>query len=84
MLQLAHIRQHTEQVIQRLQHKHLADAASLVQELLATDDARKLAQAQLDQLLAEQNQLAKEIGGLMKNGEKSAAEALKVKVAGLK
>jgi seryl-tRNA synthetase len=84
MLQLAHIRQHTEQVIQRLQHKHLADAASLVQELLATDDARKLAQAQLDQLLAEQNQLAKEIGGLMKNGEKSAAEALKGKVAGLK
>jgi seryl-tRNA synthetase len=84
MLQLAHIRQHTEQVIQKLQHKHLADAASLVGEVLATDDARKAAQAQLDQLLAEQNQLAKEIGGLMKNGEKEAAEVLKTKVAGLK
>jgi seryl-tRNA synthetase len=84
MLQLAHIRQHTEQVIQKLQHKHLADAASLVEEVLATDDARKAAQAQLDQLLAEQNQLAKEIGGLMKNGEKEAAEVLKTKVAGLK
>jgi seryl-tRNA synthetase len=84
MLQLAHIRQHTELVIQKLQLKHLADAASLVGEVLATDDARKAAQAQLDQLLAEQNQLAKEIGGLMKNGEKEAAEVLKTKVAGLK
>ncbi|MDP2187578.1 MAG: serine--tRNA ligase [Sphingobacteriaceae bacterium] len=84
MLQLAHIRQHTEQVIQKLQHKHLADAASLVHEVLATDDARKAAQVQLDQLLAEQNQLAKEIGGLMKNGQKEAAEALKTKVAVLK
>lgn len=84
MLQLAHIRQHTAQVIQKLQHKHLADAASLVDEVLATDDARKSAQAQLDQLLSEQNQLAKEIGGLMKNGEKNTAEALKTKVAALK
>jgi seryl-tRNA synthetase len=84
MLQLAYIRQHTAQVIQKLQHKHLADAASLVEEVLATDDARKSAQAQLDQLLSEQNQLAKEIGGLMKNGEKTAAEELKTKVAALK
>jgi len=84
MLQLAQIRQHTDQVIQKLQHKHLADAASLVQQLLATDDLRKAAQVDLDQLLAEQNQLAREIGSLMKKGDKAAAEALKTKVASLK
>lgn len=84
MLQLAQIRQQTDLVIQKLQHKNLADAASLVEEVLATDDARKSAQAQLDLLLAEQNQLAKEIGSLMKNGEKTAAEELKIKVGVLK
>jgi len=84
MLQLAQIRQHTDQVIQKLQHKHLADAASIVQQLLATDDLRKAAQVDLDQLLAEQNQLAREIGSLMKKGDKAAAEALKTKVASLK
>lgn len=84
MLQLAQIRQQTALVIQKLQHKNLVDAASLIEEVLATDDARKSAQAQLDLLLAEQNQLAKEIGSLMKNGEKTASDELKAKVGALK
>lgn len=84
MLQIAQIRQDTPLVIQKLQHKHLADAADMVAELLASDDERKRLQASLDDLLAQQNQLAREIGPLMQSGDKAAAEALKAKVADLK
>jgi len=84
MLQLATIRQNPEHVIARLEHKHLANAANLVHELLATDDQRKALQAQLDQTLADQNNLAREIGVLMKAGKQQEAEVLKQQVAVLK
>lgn len=84
MLQIAQIRQDTAQAIQKLQHKHLVDAADMVTELLAMDDERKRLQAALDGLLAQQNQLAREIGPLMQSGQKAEAEALKAKVASLK
>ena len=41
------------------------DAANLVSEIIALDDARKKAQTELDAKLAEQNALAKQIGMLM-------------------
>ncbi|MFN3529347.1 MAG: serine--tRNA ligase [Bacteroidia bacterium] len=84
MLQIATLRQHTEQVIHQLQHKHVADAAMLVTEIIQKDDQRKRIQAELDQLLARQNQLAREIGQQMKLGDKSAADVLKADVASLK
>lgn len=84
MLQIAVLRQNPDQVIERLQHKHLPDAAALVHQILAADDQRKSLQAQLDNLLAEQNTLAREIGELMKSGKQAEGTALKNKVAGLK
>jgi seryl-tRNA synthetase len=84
MLQINYIRQHTEQVIERLQHKHLAGAAALVSQILKSDDHRRALQTELDQLLSEQNNLAKLIGQHMKNGEKEMAENLKQQVAALK
>lgn len=84
MLQLSQIRQNPAQVIERLQHKHLPNAANLVKQILAADDQRKALQAQLDTSLAEQNNLAREIGSLMKSGKQAEGEALKYKVAALK
>ena len=84
MLQLAVLRQNPAQVIERLQHKHLPDAENLVNQILAADDQRKALQAQLDNSLAEQNNLAREIGSLMKSGKHGEGEALKTKVAALK
>lgn len=48
------------------------------------DDKRKTAQQTLDNTLAEQNALAKEIGGLMKSGNKEEAEVKRARVAELK
>ena len=52
--------------------------------MLALDDKRKTAQQTLDNTLAEQNALAKEIGGLMKSGNKEEAEVKRTRVAELK
>ncbi len=84
MLLLQTLRQYPAFVIERLQLKGVRDAAELVQAVLTNDDQKKTTKTQLDQLLAEQNQLAREIGQLMKAGDKSQAEQLKEKVTGLK
>ncbi len=84
MLLLQTLRQNPAFVIERLQLKRVADAAELVEAVLATDDDRKNTKNQLDLLLNEQNQLAREIGSLMQSGQKEATEGLKAKVAALK
>lgn len=84
MLLLQTLRQDPAFVIERLQLKGVRDAAELVQAVLTNDDQKKSTKSQLDLLLAEQNQLAREIGQLMKSGEKTQAEKLKEKVASLK
>lgn len=60
------------------------DAAAIIDEVLALDDKRKTVQQTLDNTLAEQNALAKEIGGLMKSGNKEEAEVKRARVAELK
>ncbi|WP_027000970.1 serine--tRNA ligase [Eisenibacter elegans] len=84
MLQLQHIREQTQAVIQGLEKRGLAEASSWVSEILTTDQQRRETQATLDQLLAQANQLAKQIGQLMKEGNKAEAEAAKAQTADLK
>lgn len=84
MLLLQTLRQDPNFVVQRLQLKGVADAAELVQAVLTNDDQKKSTKSRLDALLAEQNQLAREIGQLMKTGDTQAAEVQKQKVAQLK
>ncbi len=84
MLQLPFIRENRERTIQGLEKKYVKDAATLVDTLLNTDQQRRDTQAQLDQLLAQANSLAKEIGGLMKAGKKEEAEAAKSQTAAIK
>lgn len=84
MLLLQTLRQDPAFVIERLQLKGVRDAAELVQAVLENDDQKKSTKSRLDLLLAEQNQLAREIGQLMKSGDKNEAEQRKEKVATLK
>lgn len=84
MLQLPFIRENRERTIQGLEKKYVKEAATLVDTLLDTDQQRRDTQAQLDQLLAQANSLAKEIGGLMKAGKKEEAEAAKSQTAAIK
>ena len=83
MLTLKTIREQRELVIERLKVKNF-DATQWVEQVIAIDDERKATQTRLDSNLAEQNAIAKQIGGLMKEGKKEEAEAAKQKVAALK
>lgn len=83
MLQVQFIRQNKELVLERLGIKHFKEPA-LVDEILALDDQRKKLTLDYDETQAKINSASKEIGKLMASGDKSAAEARKQEVAGLK
>lgn len=83
MLTIKQIKEDKEAVVRKLAKKGF-DAAAIIDEVLALDDKRKTAQQTLDNTLAEQNALAKEIGGLMKSGKKEEAEVKRARVAELK
>jgi seryl-tRNA synthetase len=78
MLQTAFIRENREKVIQALGKRNF-DAAPLVDEVIALDEKRRSTQVELDTVLSESNKLSKDIGELMKAGEKAKATLLKEK-----
>ena len=79
MLQIAFIRENQEKVIKALTKRNI-DATQTVREVVALDENRRATQLEMDNLLADTNKLSKDIGELMKSGEKSKAEILKQKV----
>lgn len=83
MLQIAFIRDNQEKVIKALAKRNM-DATAIVEEVVQLDEKRRSTQAELDNTLAESNKLSKDIGDLMKNGEKSKAAILKEKTVLLK
>ena len=83
MLQLNYIREQKEEAIQKLAKKGF-DATTILTEVITLDDKRKSTQAELDSVLAQSNQIAKEIGVLFKNGEVEKANAAKAQTATLK
>jgi seryl-tRNA synthetase len=78
MLQIAFIRENQEKVIKALAKRNM-DATALVQTVVTLDEKRRAAQLELDNILGESNKLSKDIGELMKGGEKAKAEILKEK-----
>jgi len=83
MLQIAYIRENQDKVIKALAKRNL-DATEMIQKVIDLDEQRRSSQVELDNLLAESNKLSKEIGELMRNGEKSKAEILKEKTGKFK
>jgi len=84
MLTLKMITEETEKVISGLEKKHFKGAREAIAEVMAIDKERREAQTQLDRNLSDAKKLAAEIGGLMKQGRKDEAEAIKAQVAALK
>jgi seryl-tRNA synthetase len=84
MLQVAVIREEKEKVINGLRKRRLKNIEQTIETVLSLDNTRKQTQRQQDDLLAESNGLAKEIGNLMKSGQKEQAEKLKVRTAEIK
>jgi len=83
MLTLKVIRDNKEEVIRRLAVKHF-DAKAIIDSIIALDDKRKAIQVQLDNNLAEQNSLAKQIGKLFAEGKTTEANEAKSRTAELK
>ena len=84
MLTLKLITEETERVIRGLEKKHFKGAKEAIDEVLSVDKRRREAQQQLDKNLAEAKKLAAQIGGLMKEGKKDEAEAVKAQVSAMK
>ncbi len=83
MLQVAYIRDHKEDVIQRLKKRNI-DATSMINDVISFDEDRRQLQTRLDNSKAESNTISKEIGNLFKSGEVQKANLLKEKTAQLK
>lgn len=83
MLQVPFIRSNVELVKERLAFRHFSKV-ELIDELISLDDKRKAMQFAKDELLAKVNSVSKEIGALMKSGDRQAAEDRKKEVAELR
>lgn len=84
MLTIQFIRENPETTVKGLEKRNFKNAAETVQQAIDIDQNRRETQGELDATLAEANQLAKEIGGLMKAGKRDEAEGIKAKTSDLK
>ncbi|MBP5327042.1 MAG: serine--tRNA ligase [Bacteroidales bacterium] len=84
MLQLQYIKEHRDECIERLKIKHVADVEQRIDEIIALDEQRRSIQKKADDIKAEQNNIAKEVGMLFKQGKRDEAEAKKARTAELK
>ena len=84
MLTLKLITEETDRVIRGLEKKHFKNAKEAIDEVLAVDKKRREAQQQLDKNLSEAKKMAAQIGGLMKEGKKAEADAVKAQVSEMK
>ena len=83
MLTINLIREKKEFIIERLKVKNF-DAEDIINRILALDSSRREIQSKNDGLLAEMNQISRDIGSLMKEGKRDEAETAKGKTYSLK
>jgi seryl-tRNA synthetase len=84
MLQISVLKEQTARVLAGLAKRNFKTAEADVHAVLDLDQRRRALQTQHDAAQAEANELARQIGGLMKSGDKTGAEALKIRTAELK
>ena len=83
MLALQFIRKNKDSLLLGLQKRGFKNP-EVIDQIIELDQKRRSQQAKLDSLLAESNQMAKEIGTLFKSGELDQANLLKEKSAASK
>ena len=84
MLQLQYIKEHTEEIIERLKIKNVQNVEERIAEIISLDEQRRALQQRTDAIKAEQNAIAKEIGMLFKQGKRDEAEIKKARTTELK
>lgn len=81
MLTVAFIREQKELILAGLAKRNFKEAETLIAQVLDTDQTRRTAQNQADELKARSNADSKKIGELMKSGKHEEATALRAAVA---
>lgn len=84
MLQVQLISDNRDRFIAGLSKRGIANAGNLLDEVIQIDQNRRTTQNELDKILNESNNLAKQIGGLMKESKREEADLIKAKTADLK
>ncbi len=80
MLDLKFVRENPEIVKQNIKNKFQDKKLPLVDEVIALDAQSRNVKQEADSLRADRNKISKQIGGLMAQGKKEEAEALKLRV----
>ncbi|MEM9681165.1 MAG: serine--tRNA ligase [Bacteroidota bacterium] len=83
MLQVAYLRDHKDDVIERLKKRNI-DASEMIHDVILYDEQRRELQTELDGQKAELNTISKDIGNFFKSGEVQKANTLKEKTGQLK
>lgn len=81
MLDIKFLRENPEIVKQNIKNKFQDKKLPLVDEVIALDKRNREIKQEVEVLRAERNKLSKQIGGLMAQGKKDEAEAVKANVA---
>ncbi len=83
MLQVNYIRENREKVLERLSVRNFKQP-ELVDQIISIDEERRQTQTSLDNISAEANAAAKQIGELIRTGKKDEVEAVKLKTGAYK
>jgi len=83
MLQINYIRENVSDVKKRLAKKQFKNI-DVIDQLLQLDEEKRKAQLAMESAQSEGNQLARQIGELMKAGKKEEAESIKTRSSALK
>ena len=83
MIDIKLIRENPEMVRQNMRNKFQDNKVELVDKVLALDSENRTIKTEVEALRAERNKPSKLIGGLMAQGKKDEAEAMKTKTSEL-
>ena len=83
MIDIKLIRENPEMVRQNMRNKFQDNKVELIDKVLALDSENRTIKTEVEALRAERNKSSKLIGGLMAQGKKDEAEAMKIKTSEL-
>ena len=81
MIDIKFLRENPDVVRENIKKKFQDEKLPLVDEVIKLDEQRRANQQEADEIRAHKNKISKEIGGLMAQGKKEEAMALKDEVA---
>ena len=83
MLDIKFLREHPDAVKENIRKKFQDHKLPLVDEVIVKDKELRSMKQRVDDLRAQRNAMSKQIGGLMKEGKREEAEAVKQQVASM-